>query len=75
MVDLYITSDFQENLFYAVPYGAMETYKLSIKSQVAQCEVSALFWSVCAVPAVKLIDEPILLNMLAFALLFLSKKT
>lgn len=33
----------QESLFYAVPSGAMETYRASIESHLAQCEVNIYF--------------------------------
>lgn len=53
MVNLYITCVIQENLFYTVPPGAIKTYKISIESQFAQCEVNAFFGSVCLVRLIR----------------------
>lgn len=41
----------QENLFYAVPSGAMETYRKSIESHLVQFEVNAMPISVTNIGA------------------------
>lgn len=41
----------QENLFYAVPSGAMETYRKSIESHLVQFEVNAMPISVTDIGA------------------------
>lgn len=38
----YVVTLIQDNLFYTIPAGAMETYRMAIESHVAHCEVNML---------------------------------